>query len=170
MYRRIVLAFDNTVEGRSALREGALLAKRYHAEVFLLSVLADSTAVAFAEGAQPGAAASHADAYGRVLEEGLARLRQLGFTPKGKVVRGEPAQQIGEFARQVDADLVVVGHRRRNLLDRWWSGSTGAYIVDHIGCSLLVARKSISDEEFGREIAKMNALDDLAAAAKPEVP
>jgi nucleotide-binding universal stress UspA family protein len=41
MYKRIVLAYDGSVEGRTALRDGALLAKQCRAEVFLLSVLPD---------------------------------------------------------------------------------------------------------------------------------
>lgn len=152
MYRRIVLAFDGAVEGRAALREGALLARRCGAEVFLLSVLAESSGVSLAEGALVGSAESHMEAYKAVLQEGLARLERLGFAPVGKVVRGEPAREIGEYARQVDADLVVVGHRKRSLLERWWSGSTGAYIVDNLDCSLLVARRVISDEAFEAEI------------------
>jgi nucleotide-binding universal stress UspA family protein len=157
MYRRIVLAFDGAVEGRAALREGAILAKRCGAEVFLLSVLAESSGLSLAEGALVGSAESHMEAYDAVLQEGLRRLEQLGFTPTGKRVRGEPAREIGEFARQVDADLVVVGHRRRNLLERWWAGSTGAYIVDNLNCSLLVARRVISDEAFEAEIRMLAA-------------
>jgi nucleotide-binding universal stress UspA family protein len=157
MYRRIVLAFDGAVEGRAALREGAILAKRCGSEVFLLSVLAESSGLSLAEGALVGSAESHMEAYDAVLQEGLRRLEQLGFTPTGKLVRGEPAREIGEFARQVDADLVVVGHRRRNLLERWWAGSTGAYIVDNLNCSLLVARRVISDEAFEAEIRMLAA-------------
>jgi len=41
MYKRILLAYDGSVEGRTALREGALLARQCGAEVFLLSVLAE---------------------------------------------------------------------------------------------------------------------------------
>ena len=44
--------------------------------------------------------------------------------------------------------VFVVGHRKKSLFERWWSGETGAYLVDHIGCSLLIARTAISDEEF----------------------
>jgi len=43
---------------------------------------------------------------------------------------------------------VVVGHRRQTLLERWWSGASGAYLVDNVGCSVLVARNVISDEEI----------------------
>ena len=39
MYKRILLAYDGSVEGRTALREGALLARQCGADVFLLSVL-----------------------------------------------------------------------------------------------------------------------------------
>ena len=38
VYKRILLAYDGTREGLVALREGALLAKRCEAQVFLLSV------------------------------------------------------------------------------------------------------------------------------------
>jgi nucleotide-binding universal stress UspA family protein len=41
MYKRILLACDGSVEGRTALREGALLGRQCGAKVLLLSVLAD---------------------------------------------------------------------------------------------------------------------------------
>jgi hypothetical protein len=41
MYKRSLLAYEGSAEGRTALREGALLARQRGAKVFLLSVLAD---------------------------------------------------------------------------------------------------------------------------------
>jgi nucleotide-binding universal stress UspA family protein len=81
-----------------------------------------------------------------VLNEGVARLKQLGFDPVAKLGRGEPAEVIGTFAREIGADLIVVGHRRQSVFDRWWSGPRGAYLIDYTHCSLLVARNVISDE------------------------
>ena len=49
VYKRILLAYDGSVEGRTALREGALLARQCGAEVFLLSVLADPGAFMYTE-------------------------------------------------------------------------------------------------------------------------
>jgi nucleotide-binding universal stress UspA family protein len=60
--------------------------------------------------------------------------------------RGVPAEVIGTFAREIGADLVVVGHHRQSALARWWSGPRGAYLIDYTDCSLLVARNVISDE------------------------
>jgi nucleotide-binding universal stress UspA family protein len=146
MYKRILLAYDGSVEGRAALREGALLARQCGAEVFLLSVLVDPGAFMLTEVALAGASVQMEDDFMDVLNEGVARLKQLGFDPVAKLVRGEPAKEIGTFAKQIEADLIVVGHRRQNAFDRWWSGPKGAYLMDYTDCSLLVARNVVSDE------------------------
>jgi nucleotide-binding universal stress UspA family protein len=151
MYKRILLAYDGSVEGAVALREGALLAKRCGARVFILSVVPATGGVRMAEGVHAGAIARQTDNYKALLERGVARLEQLGLKPVARLVTGEPAREIGAFAREVSADLVVVGHRRLSMLERWWSGASGSFISDYLGCSLLIARKAISDEAFEAE-------------------
>ncbi len=148
MYKRILLAYDGSLEGRNALREGALLARQCGAQVFLLSVVPDTGGLLLAEGAYAGAIALAEDGFVGVLKEGVERLKQLGFDPIGKLARGQPAQEIGAFARQIGADLVVVGLQRQSAFARWWSGSNGAYLIDHTQCSLLVSRNMITDEVF----------------------
>jgi nucleotide-binding universal stress UspA family protein len=150
MYKRIILAYDGSVEGRMALREGALMAKQCGAAVFLLSASGGSAGVNLAEGTYAGVVAHRRDQLKKVFNEGVARLTQLGMKPHGKLVEGDPSEAIRIYAAKVDADLVVVGHRRRSLLERWWSGSSGAYLSDHIGCSLLISRNTISDDQFAR--------------------
>jgi len=145
MYQRILLAYDGTLEGRSALREGAVLAMHCGAKVYLLSVVAETAGIQMAEGAHSGPIALRQELYKTVLDEGTERLRALGLDPVAHLVSGEPARVIGAYAREIGADLVVVGHRRQNALTRWWSGSSGAYLVDHVGCSLLISRNQVSD-------------------------
>jgi nucleotide-binding universal stress UspA family protein len=146
MYERILLAYDGSVEGRTALREGALWARKCGAKVFLLAVLADYEMLLMAEAAVAGISVRVEDDFTDVLNEGVARLRKLGFDPVAKLVRGQPAEEIGKFAREIKADLIVVGHRRQSAFDRWWSGPRGAYLMDYTDCSLLVARNAVSDE------------------------
>ena len=154
MYKRILLAYDGTREGAIALREGALLARQCGAKVFALSVLPETEGVLMAEGVYGDVVGQQMDEYRAVLERGVAVLKRLGLDPVAKLVVGEPAPCIGAYAREVKADLVVLGHRRQNLLQRWWSGGTGAYISDHVTCSVLIARNVISDEAFEAELAK----------------
>jgi len=154
MYERVLLAYDGSREGLVALREGALLARRCGARVFLLSVLplADSGGAEVAQGLYGGAAAEQIDTYNAVLNRGVDVLKQLGFDPVARLVVGEGAHQIGAFAKEIDADLVVLGHRRRSLLERWWSGGAGAYVTEHVVCSVLIGRKAVSDEAFEAEL------------------
>ena len=74
MYKRILLAYDGSVEGRTALREGALLARQCGAEVFLLSVLVDTGTLLLPEAALAGASVQLEDDF--TLETHIYRLRQ----------------------------------------------------------------------------------------------
>ena len=163
MYQRILLAYDGSIEGRTALREGALLARRFGAQVFVLSVIREAAGTKLGEGVGGGGVAQQREDYDRVLREGMARLAALGFEASGKLVIGEPAREIGAYAEQVKADLVVVGHRRQSAIGRWWSGPSGAYLSDHIPCSLLVCKNVIDEQQFAILLAQ-NELGPAAAA------
>jgi nucleotide-binding universal stress UspA family protein len=148
MYKRILLAYDGSREGMIALREGALLAKCFGARIFLLSVLPQSEAQGTAGVVYGDVVGQQLASYKALLASGVETLKRFGFAPVAKLVIGEPAPQIGAFAKEIRADLVVLGHRRQNLLQRWWSGSTGSYVSDHVSCTVLIARSEISDEAF----------------------
>jgi nucleotide-binding universal stress UspA family protein len=154
MYKRILLAYDGSREGIIALREGALLAHRCCSEVYLLSVVPETAGVTMAESVYGGVVAHQTDAYRTLLARGVEVLTRLGFKPVALLVSGEPIPQIAAFAKEIGADLVVVGQRRQGALERWWSGPSGASVIDHIKCSVLVGCNSISDEAFEAELAQ----------------
>jgi nucleotide-binding universal stress UspA family protein len=147
MYRRVLLAYDGTVEGRLALREGARIAQICGAEVFLLAVV-DLTPAMVSEMASAAIITQQDSQYEAILAEGARRLEVLGFAPQTRLASGDPAQQIGIVAREIGADLVVVGHRHHAAFARWWFGSVASYVIDHAKCSVLVARMEIGDAEF----------------------
>lgn len=146
MYKNVLLAYDGSVEGRLALREGARLARLCGANAFLLAVVNVSTGLVMAEGAVPGALEHERGVYEDVLEEGLRRLRQMGFSPTGRLETGDAAHQIAETAESIGADLVVVGHRHQSTFARWWRGSVGATLLERLKCSLLIAQMDVPDE------------------------
>lgn len=154
MYKRVLVAYDGSREGRTALREGALVCRQFGAELFILAVVAETPGMRVAEGAHAGAMAYQDEAYRNLLEEAVRWLGRFGLQVKGKLVRGEPAIEIGAYGRQIKADLVVVGHRKQNLLQRWWSGPNGAYLSDYVDCSLLIARADISLEAFHKAMGE----------------
>jgi nucleotide-binding universal stress UspA family protein len=158
VYKKILLAYDGSREGLVALREGALLAKQCGAQVFLLSVLSSGDlSVPTVDGVHIDVAHEQLASYEALLERGVSVAKQLGLNPVSRLVTGEATAQIGAFAAEIGADLIVLGHRRKNLLQRWWSGATGAYITDQVQCSVLIGRHTISDEEFEAELQSSSA-------------
>jgi nucleotide-binding universal stress UspA family protein len=151
VYKRILLASDGTRESLVALREGALIAKAVRARVWLMIIEPETASLRVADGIYP--APRDPGEASALLGRGLQRLARLGVAAEGEVVFGEPAPLITARARAFKADLVVVGHRRRSFLERWWSGGTGAYLIDGVTCSVLVARDVVSDAEFEAHLA-----------------
>lgn len=148
MYKSILLAYDGSREGVLALREGALLAKTCGAKVVLLSVIPSATATAEFAAGVGGTLVDHIDGYKDLLKQAAAWMTERGFEPVPRLVIGDPAQSIGAVAKEIAADLVVVGHGHKNFLSRWWSGSTKAYLSDHVGCSILIACNPTTDDAF----------------------
>jgi nucleotide-binding universal stress UspA family protein len=77
-----------------------------------------------------------------VLDEGVRRLRAAGCIATSELKYGKPTEQIILSAREIDADLIVVGHRDQGTLARWLNGSVGESILHQPPCSVLVAVKS----------------------------
>ena len=53
---------------------------------------------------------------------------------------GDPADVICRRARELDADLIVVGSRGLGTLDRFLLGSVSAAVAQRAPCSVLVVR------------------------------
>lgn len=150
MYKKVLLAYDGSVEGRRALREGAKLAQICGAEVFLLAVVENAPALATLEGGVGISMDEQISAYKAILAEGVERLRAVGFSPTARLGMGAPAQQIAAVAEEIGANLVVVGHRPSGPLARWWFGSVGTYLTDQLRCSVLIAQTEIGDDQFAQ--------------------
>lgn len=141
MYRHILLAYDGTKEGACALRQGADLAQALGARVTLLAVVAAPPGVLFAEavGGVEDLRAREEALYDEVQRFGLERLAARGIAAESRLAYGVPIIEITSTAREVGADLIVVGHRPKGRLARWWSGSLGASLLTDAPCSLLIA-------------------------------
>lgn len=109
MFQTIVLAYDGSPECRDALKEGIELAGRVSARYHLLAVVPALPALALAAGSMPDSYMENAQAViDKVLQEGLALLREAGLDAVGSVrIWEEPADAIGMFASEVGADFVT---------------------------------------------------------------
>jgi nucleotide-binding universal stress UspA family protein len=148
LYKKVLLAYDGSIEGRRALREGAKLAQFCGAEVFLLAVVEIASSVTPLDGGVAISMDAEIATYEAILAEGVERLKTMGFSPTARLGMGGAGQEIAGVAEEIEANLVVVGHRPTGPLARWWFGSVGTYLIEHLRCSVLVAQTEISDDQF----------------------
>lgn len=140
MYRRVLLAYDGSASGRSALLECCDINNLLHAEIHLLAVAPLMAGLYITEGFVPDTLQDEENRhFKQVLDEGLRLLDERGVKAEGHLVTGEPVDEICRLAGDLGCDLIVVGHRRnQSLLSRWWKGSVGASLIEEAPCSVLI--------------------------------
>jgi len=138
-YRRLLLCYNATREGRCALRLGAHLARELRAETHLLAVLDDSEWMRGLDVVPAIPFHLEQETAAEVLREGVDRLASLGVVAQGHLAIGNPMMQIPSFAEALNIDLIVVGHHRSGFLSRWWTGQDDGRLLDRVRCSVLVA-------------------------------
>ncbi len=141
MYKRILMAYNGTQEGKTALLACAEVAAFAKAETHLLAVASMPSSMFLTEGFLPEELIEEEKKRMQgVLDEGLSGLKERGFSVTGHLAVGEPVEEICRLATAMKCDLIVVGHKQKqSFAARWWRGSVGATLLDYAPCSLLVA-------------------------------
>jgi len=58
---------------------------------------------------------------------------------RGEVLVGDAVDEIARHAKDIGADLIVVGHKHLDSwAARWWRGSLSKSLIEHAPCSVLV--------------------------------
>ncbi|WP_051362238.1 universal stress protein [Solimonas soli] len=70
---------------------------------------------------------------------------------------GPPAAALARFARQCDADLLVLGAAQHSGLERLLFGSTAAAVLDELSCSVLVIKPDATERALRDAIAARRA-------------
>ena len=141
MYQRILLAYDGSKSGQQALLECRDVAQWSQAAVSLVAVTPLYINMVGVEAGiyDSDLAAEEKEKYTGILNDGLQKLLAAGFHATGEVLLGETVDEIVRYARKIDADLIVVGHRHLDgWAARWWRGSVSKSLIEHAPCSVLV--------------------------------
>jgi len=141
--KHIVVGYDSSESARLAVIEAANLARATGAELHVVNVVEDFD---FGRGSSGAEGQTHEEAAIAATEKLLATTDSEGglseavdgvFT-HNKVMAGPPAASMVDYANEIGADLVVVGNRRVQGLNRLL-GSVAVEILRHAPCSVYVA-------------------------------
>lgn len=147
--RRVLVPVDFSKHAEHALLYGAALARRFNAELFLLHVLQDVTLY------QPDAVnisppvippLEELSAAARQGLERLAAQQKLPGAVHCDVREGTPVEEIIDYAKETNIDLVVIGTHGRGWLAHAFLGSTAEKVVRKAPCPVLTVR--LAEHEF----------------------
>jgi nucleotide-binding universal stress UspA family protein len=141
MYKRILLAYDGSETGQRALLDCRDMANWSKSELYLVAVMPPPAAFIGGEGGISDVEREKEEeqAFRDILEDGLKRLADTGTAPRGEVLVGDAVDEIVAYARKVEANLIVVGHKHlEGWARRWWRGSISKTLIEHAPCSVLV--------------------------------
>jgi len=144
---RVVVATDFSEKAAPALEAGVEAARLLDAQVTLLHCIDIEPNQLVALGVPFGASPAvvppgvmeEVDRNAHATLQGLKD--RLGFEGDVRVVNGSAAESIVQTARELDADLIVMGTSGRTGLARIALGSTAEMVAGAAPCSVLVVRQ-----------------------------
>jgi nucleotide-binding universal stress UspA family protein len=142
VYGKVLLCYDGTREGRKALRAGADVVISMKSQAHLLAICQSLVANAIPEGVTPELVNCDDERANALLQEGVQWLKDRGVSAQGSLEYGNAVDCIAKTAQRIGADLIVLGHRHRGRLARWWSQSDEESLLERVSCSILVAAAS----------------------------
>ena len=135
--RRILLATDLSPASDGATAQAVELAGGLRAKLLLVSVIDPSTHL-------PGPGLARLDQRRAARELAAQALvvkgRRAGVSVGFLVWEGEPGPAIIDAAESERVDLVVVGSRGRNRVERFVLGSVSDHVVRNAPCPVLIVR------------------------------
>ena len=138
LYNTILVAVDLSQDSAVIVDKARNLAKQYGAELSMVHVI-EPIAVGYAvEVTSVDIEGLHEE----VTKQAKSTLHEMGANidiPEHRLhtVLGQPAREIRELAKEIKADLIVMGGHGRHGLDLL-IGSTSSSVTHGVGCDLMI--------------------------------
>ena len=122
--QRILVATDFSTRSDRAVQRATLLAREFGAEMVLLTVVDDDQPRQLRDLAQREA--------GALLQDLASTIQETAAAPcEARVELGEPFERIVRAAEDCDAELIVIGPHRRQVLRDIFVGTTAERTIRH---------------------------------------
>jgi universal stress protein A len=140
--KKILVPLDFSAHSRKALHYAVKLAGQFGSAITLVNVVAP---VIYAEGMVLPAAMENLDRVSEEharteLEKTAAEVREHGGTCETHVLLGHPSDEIVNFAKNHQTDLLLITTHGRTGLQHFLLGSTAERILRHAPCPVMVVR------------------------------
>lgn len=140
MFRKVLIAVDDSPIAAHAVDVGAELAQALHAEVALIYVIDPSLTYAPESGLSADDVKRAAESEGKRLVADLRSRLPEGLGSMQFISAGPPGPEIARAAEQWPADVIVIGSHGRRGMSRALLGSVAEAVMRHASCPVLIVR------------------------------
>ena len=134
--KTIVVGYDETEPSKRALERAAELAQAFGSKLIVTSVAPVLLGIARTGG--PIDPTDTPDQHRAELQHAREYLAGRNLEPELVPAVGEPAETIVEVAKERNADLIVVGTREPNVLERLLGQSVSGGVAHRAHCDVLI--------------------------------
>ncbi len=138
MIKKILVAYDGSMQSEKAYNFALDLAQKYSAQVVVLSVARPPEPPIAVE--MQAVLDSATEYYQTRFESLKKKADAMGLVTRLDVMVGHPAEQIVHGAVEESADMIVMGHRGESFLQKWLLGSVARRVLSYAHCPVLVIR------------------------------
>jgi len=132
----IVVGYDQTPGSQAALERAATLAKALGAKLVVTSVA--PILISSGRSAGPIDSTDTPEMHAKELDAAREYLEGQGVDADYQKAIGEPADAIVQLANDRRADMIVVGTREPNLIQRLTGQSVSESVTHHAHCDVLI--------------------------------
>ncbi len=143
--QKVLVPIDFSENSQKAVKYGLSLAKLHNAKVYVLNVISQRIVDAIHELSVKGYKGDFVEIMKDVIQDREKEMRGLvpdhwaeGVEREFLVKQGKPGKVIVDLARELEADLIVVGHQGRSAIGDFLLGSVAQYVVNRAPCPVLV--------------------------------
>lgn len=142
---RILIPVDFSENSQKAVNYGLSIAKTYGARVYMMHVISQRIVDAIHELSIKGYKGDFVEIMRDVRKDREKEMRALvassdedGVPIEFILKEGKPGPEIVDVAKELNVDLIVIGHQGRSALGSILLGSVAQYVVNHTPCPILV--------------------------------
>ena len=177
MFRKILVALDQSDNAQQIYEYALCLAKVSNASLMLLHVLSHEENISpysypvpfsywnYSPQLSPQTWEfyqkqweTHKNEGLKILQSYAAEANTAGVNAEFRQILGDPGTVICDLARSWEADLIIVGRRGRSGLTEFFLGSVSNYVLHHTPCSTLTIHTTVANKE--------TPISETAASAK----
>jgi nucleotide-binding universal stress UspA family protein len=141
MYKKIVVALDESKEAKRALGTAIELAKSLGSDLCIVTVIEPLPAyAAFMDSELPGARKMLLEErnafYTHLQKDASKQASAAGVPVQAQVVEGQEVQAIADRISAFGADLLIIGRRHHSGFSGVWGGTVHT-VAERVCCSIL---------------------------------